>query len=57
MTQMTEREVLTAMQLTGLGSGIEAVCALLVSLGYHDVARELQLRFDECSGFDEDFGT
>lgn len=47
MTQMTEQEVLSRMGVKGMANGIEAVAELLVSMGYHDAAKELRLRWDE----------
>jgi len=53
MTAMPEQAVLTAMGEGGLERGIEAVCELLESLGYIDVARELRFREAEIHQYDE----
>lgn len=46
MTVPTEQQVLTAMGDEGIDQGVTAVADLLIALGYHDVARELQRRCD-----------
>ncbi len=54
MTVPTEQQVLGEMGLKGMGRGIEAVCSLLIALGYEDVSGTLRLRWEEHSGWDDD---
>lgn len=55
MTVMPEQKVLTQMGEGGMPQAVEAVADLLVSLNYHDVARELRQRWDDAWNFgDED---
>lgn len=50
MNQMPEQAVISAMGIDGFDPAIDAVCALLESIGYHDTARILRARADETSG-------
>lgn len=45
MTAMSEREVISQMDLAGLDTAIEPIALLLESLGYHEVASELRQRW------------
>jgi hypothetical protein len=44
---MPEQEVLGRMGIKGMSNGIEAVAELLISISYHDAAKELRSRWDE----------
>lgn len=54
MTIPREQDVLGQMYMVGNDRAIPAVCELLTALGYEDVARELQRRWDDISDGDED---
>jgi hypothetical protein len=55
MTAIPEQHVLTAMGDEGLRLAVEAVADLLVSIGYHDAAKELRARYDDASGIEVEY--